>query len=43
MSQMVVAQRVRGEGFCFLGSRCDGGVHRGDEMKFTVDEIGRLW
>ena len=40
MPQMVVAQRVRGEGFCSLGSRCDGGVHRGDEMKFTVDEIG---
>ena len=26
--------------FCFYVHGGDGGVHRGDEMKFTVDEIG---
>ena len=26
--------------FCFYVHGGDGGVHRGDEMKFTADEIG---
>ena len=41
--QMVVTQRVRGEGFCFYVHGGDGWGSPWRQMEFTVDETGCLW